>query len=343
MAVIRSKSIDDSIDEYYKNKEGKELKEIPIYRDFSGEANSVDFKEPTGAVTSKLQNYFDDTTDGTTSKGTGTGKGKGKGTGKGTAGAADTTAAKRSAIQQAIDSLGSEEEVAMSNINNKRDSTLGSYDAEKTANEKDYSTQSTTNRQNLQKGKQSSLMAGAQARKGLLATLSSLGAGNGTGAVLANKAVADSVKSDLGGATDTYATNASSLDSAIGKFRDEDALRREQLESDVETNRRASKGKILAKKQGFLQDMAEAFATAGNNANASKYLGEAGDLNDAIARSGAEAASPIASKMARYEAPSMSSYQSGAGDSTVAIDSSNRSTKPAIARLYQDKKRKEEL
>jgi len=262
--------------------------------------------------------------------------------------AAAKTAANASArdnTQKAINSLDTELAVGNQNIDAETGAVRSRYDREAQQNESDYNEQTVNNNQNLLKNKQNGLQAGAQGIRGLRSTLASIGALGGTGLTLANRAVTNSVNQDLGEASETAATNARTLDSAIGKFRDEDKDRRAELETTARNNRTALEGRVESKRQGFLQKMAELFSEIGDTGNATSFLNRAGDLNNTIAQKTAVAQAPVTARSAAFTPGTLADYLAGTGDMTVtteAGDATGLGTSPsAILAGRKDKERRQ--
>ena len=259
------------------------------------------------------------------------------------------TAAAIAATQQAIDSLGTEQNVGNKNIDDSFGSVIGGYDAEAQRNKADYDESSVTNNTNLQKNKQNALVAAAQGRRGLRSTLAAMGALGGDGTVLADRAVTDSANDDIGEAADTFSTNQVGLDKAIRNFEDEDKQRRAEAETSRNNSKTALEGSILTKRQAALQKMADLYSDSGNTGKAAELLGQAGGLNDAIAQRSAVAATPIAARSAAYTPGDLDSYLAGAGDMTVDVSAGGNGgatgtdTNTLLAARAKDKDKKATL
>lgn len=223
------------------------------------------------------------------------------------------------ATQQAIDSLGTEQATGNQNIDDSFNALISGYNKDVSRNEGDYTDNTVTNNTNLEKNKQNALVAAAQGRRGLRSTLASIGALSGDGSVLADNAVTAEANKDIGGATDTAATNALALDKAIGKFREDDKQRRDEAQTTKTNQRTALEGSIASKKQSFYQKMADLYSSGGADAQANDYLGRAGALNNEIASKTAVAATPFSAKTAAFTPGTLESYLAGAGDMTVQV------------------------
>ena len=249
-------------------------------------------------------------------------------------------AAARENTQKAIDSLTTESQVGNTNIDENYGSILSKYNKEAGSNEGDYTEQSTTNNQNLLKDKQNSLLAASQGRRGLRATLASLGALGGTGSELADRAVTTEANADIGETTNTFATNAQGLDKAIKKFRDEDEDRKKELVTSRDNQKTALKGTLAEKEQTYYQKMAELFNDEGNTVSATDYLNRAGNLNPVIAESTKVASTPFTQRSAAFTPSSLEEYLAGAGDMTVSTKAENMGpTTSSLFAINQKKKK----
>lgn len=160
----------------------------------------------------------------------------------------------------------------------------GQYDTEAASNEGTYKVQSDTNQTNLQKNKQTSLVNAAQGRQGLLGTLSSIGALSGSGIDLANNAVQKGANEDLAGAADNYGTNQSGLDTAIGTFRQEDKMRRDNANTSGENARTNVRGDAAKSRMSFYSNLANDYAAMGDENAAKDYTGRAAALYPEMAK-----------------------------------------------------------
>ena len=250
------------------------------------------------------------------------------------------------ATQKAIDSLGIERDTGYRNIDDSFRGLVSKYDNEARRNEEDYGEQTVTNTTNLSKNKQNALLAAAQGRRGLRGTLAALGALSGDGGKLADRAVTTAANQDVGEAADTYAGNAQNLDKAIGRFREEDKDRRAEAETTRVNQRTALEGQIAAKRQQFLQKMAEIFAAAERTGDANRYLGEAGNLNNEIASKTRVATAAFAPRAAAFTPGALENYLAGAGDMTVDVaegDAGGGIGRPTSILAGRRKRRDEEL
>lgn len=229
------------------------------------------------------------------------------------------TRAAISNTDKAIDSLDTELETGYGNIDDSFDSLINKYTREAKKNEADYTDQSNTNSNNLQKNKQNALLAAAQGRRGLRGALSAIGALSGDGGVLADRAVTTGANQDIGEAADTFATNAQGLDKAIENFREEDDDRRREAKTTRTNQRTALEGRVAEKRQNFYQKMAELYGDLEDTGAAESWLNKAGDLNNTIAKKTRVAATAFNPRSAAFTPGDLESYLAGAGDMTVDV------------------------
>ena len=194
---------------------------------------------------------------------------------------------------------------------------IGQYDTEAKSNETNYSGQSDTNQNNLQKNKQTALVNAAQGRQGLFGTLASLGALNGSGIDLANRAVQKGANDDLSGASDNYATNQSGLDTAIGQFRQEDKMRRENASTSAENAKTNAANEAAKSRMSFYSNLANDYAAMGDTANASKFTGLASSLYPELAKTSVPNAN-IAYSGAAFTPGTLADYMAGANSTVVS-------------------------
>ncbi|MGI9028147.1 MAG: hypothetical protein ACR2FM_04915 [Candidatus Saccharimonadales bacterium] len=191
----------------------------------------------------------------------------------------------------------------------------GQYAEEATANEGIYTDNSNNNQNNLQQNKQSAMVNAAQGRQGLFGSLASIGALNGSGIDLANRAVTKGANDDLSGAADNYSGNQTNLDTAIGTFRREDKNRRENADMNAENARQNARGDAAKSRMGFYSQLSNDYSAMGDAGNAQKYTGLASSLYPEVARTNVPNAN-IAYSGAAFTPGALSEYMAGA-DSTV--------------------------
>lgn len=194
---------------------------------------------------------------------------------------------------------------------------IGGYDTEAGQNQTAYQGNSDNNQNAYQKNKASALVGAAQGRKGLFGTLASLGALNGSGIDLANKAVVTGANQDLSGAADNYATNQTGFDAALQKFKDEDAARRKDAQTAADDAKTTVQYNTAKTKQDIYRGIANDYEAEGNHGAAADYTGRASALFPEIANYSIPSTN-LAKTPAAFNLPSLSSYLANAGGTQVS-------------------------
>lgn len=238
----------------------------------------------------------------------------------------------------ALGSADAETQSGLSAVDKALGGLTGQYDADKTANEGDYTGKSQQNQGALQKNKQVSLVNAAQGRRGLFGTLASLGALGGTGIELANRAVQEGANKDLGDAADTYSQNQSVLDDSITKFRREDEARRQQAAQAAEDAKTNVKNTGARNKLAALSALSNDYTAQGDTANAKKYADMAGALFPEIAQTNVPSGN-LGYVSAAYTPTSLANYLAGANSTQVSVDP-NAPTTNGIPTLVANNRKK---
>lgn len=215
-----------------------------------------------------------------------------------------------------LGAVDSQTDAGLSSIDKALATLKGQYGEEAAANEKSYTDNSNTNQGNLQKNKQSAMVNGAQGRRGLFSTLSSLGALNGSGIDLANNAVKRGVEVDLSGAADNFATNQGGLDTSIGTFRREDKNRNANADLSAENAKTNVRNDAARSKQNFYKNIANDYDDMGDAGNSQRYSGMAASLYPSVAATNVPNAN-LGYSAAAFDAPSLESYLAGQGGTQV--------------------------
>lgn len=198
----------------------------------------------------------------------------------------------------------------LSSIKGALASLLGRYDTEASSNQTSYNDQSTTNKGNFLKNVQSALLNAAQGRQGLFGVLASLGALNGSGLELANRAVQSGANQDISGANDNFATNQGGLDSGYGAFKSADQVRRDEAaKAEVEAEK-ALQAQVAGNQQTIYGNLANDYADMGNSGQAKAYSDLLAALFPTIAANAVPATGPTYTAAGYTPAP-LSRYISG--------------------------------
>lgn len=228
----------------------------------------------------------------------------------------------------------------ISSIKNALSSLLGKYDTESGANEANYTDQSNSNKQGYLKGQQSALLNAAQGRQGLFGVLASLGALNGSGVELANRAVQQGANADISGANDVFATNQSGLDTNIGQFRTADKSRREDAAGAATDAEKALRSDVAQKQQGIYSNLSNDYADMENAGEAKRYSDLLAALFPQIAQNAVPSAGPTY-QAAGYTPASLDSYLSG-GTTVNATPAAGLSGLPGLLAYVAPSKKREQ-
>jgi len=238
------------------------------------------------------------------------------GAGGGT-GTADTTAAARASTQKSIDALQQILANKLANAQDQYQQVINQYNDEDALNQKQYDDQTTSNEQNRTNTIQAALLAAAQGGQGLRATLASLGALGGTGSVLANRAIASGANQDIGGANNTFDTNAKTLDTSWAQTQQDEKNRRAQADTDLANAKLAAQGDVATQAQTLYKDLANLWSTAGNSGQAASALAQADTYLPQITAASRTATPTFTPQSAVFSPGTLASYLAGNNDMSV--------------------------
>lgn len=188
-------------------------------------------------------------------------------------------------------------------------------------NQNTYNNQVQTNTGSRATAIQNAETAAAQGNQGLKAVLASLGALNGTGEILAGRAVANSANSDIGGADQTYQTNANSIAEAKGAYDNSKADRDNALNSALTSDNQNAQSTGI-------QDILNDAKSQGDVATYNKFLPQ---LVQATAPS-----APLAATHTVYNPASVNTFAPTSG-LRVTASAPASSTTPVNSALYVKK------
>jgi hypothetical protein len=128
-----------------------------------------------------------------------------------------------------------------------------------------YATDLTNNTEGRAQSIQQAEQAGAQGLQGLRAVLASLGALNGTGSILAGRAVGNTTNNDIGSANQTFNTNKQAITNAQGEYDTGYNQNNANLRTALDTDNKS------ASATGY-QDLLDQANSIGDTSLYSKYL-----------------------------------------------------------------------
>lgn len=132
----------------------------------------------------------------------------------------------------------------------------------------------------LTEARQAAKVQAAQGGAGLKAVLASMNALGGTGAKLADQAVAREANIDIGNADKNFRTNADNLTSSWAAAEDADKRRREEARTIRDNELSQNRAETLTSRQSMLNTLAGMYDKG--TAQANNYLTQATSLNPAI-------------------------------------------------------------
>lgn len=226
-------------------------------------------------------------------------------------------------------------------INDSYNRLMSQYTDEDTQAKQSYTGQVSTNENNLSRGNQAALLAGAQSSSALKAILASYGAlgRNATGNLLANRAVANSVNTDIGGARDTFDTNASTLATNWANTEQQQRNRRNEANATLEGNIASANKEAETNRQSIYGKLASLFMDAGDTSSANDYYSRAAGQAEKINKFGYVKPAEFTPKSAVYNPADVQSYLGNISTPSVRTEANSIINSP----LYSLQRKKEQL
>ena len=226
-------------------------------------------------------------------------------------------------------------------INDSYNRLMSQYTDEDTQAKQSYTDQTSTNENNLSRGNQAALLAGAQGSSALKAILASYGAlgRNATGNLLANRAVANSVNTDIGGARDTFDTNASTLATNWANTEQQQRNRRNEANATLEGNIASANKEAETNRQSIYGKLASLFMDTGDTSSANDYYSRAAGQTEKINKFGYVKPAEFTPKSAVYNPADVKSYLGNISTPSVRTDANSIINSP----LYSLQRKKEQL
>lgn len=215
-----------------------------------------------------------------------------------------------------LGSVGDTENSGIKSIEDAWNKINGQYEGDLNTASTEYGNQSTENNKDLQTNKQTALERGVSGRQGLFGTLSSLGALNGTGIQLANRAVQKGTNEDLTTAGNTFATNQNGLDTGYNAYTQQEKRLQDAAKSAKDNNEQQVHNDAAKSRQQYLTNLANDYQAEGNTAQAKTFASQAADLFPSIAATNVPTINMGYSGGA-YTAPTLSQYAAKANNTTV--------------------------
>jgi len=206
-----------------------------------------------------------------------------------------------------------------------------------------YGQQTTQNEQNLTGNRQAALLQASQGGQGLRAVLAAMGALNGTGSVLADRAISQAANQDIGDAQNNFETNASTLRNTWADTEGDDKRRRAEADAALEAAFNNNKTNYLNNKIDVLGRLSNAYNAYDFGADkATQYSNEAAGLYGQVAdipQGQAVKYTPVSSL---YSPQNLANYLAGTNNLQVQTQSGN--AQPNTPNVFSTvSKRKDEL
>lgn len=191
------------------------------------------------------------------------------------------------------------------------------FNAQETQQRGQYDKSTTQNQQNYDSNLMAALHAGAIGLRGLLSIL------RGTGAEgWANQAVRDTTNSDIQTGRDTQQSNQTSLDNSLSTFLTDLADKRHQNDVTHQNNEFAARESNATQMQDLYQKLAGYYASAGDTANANKFMAKAGSFTPQIAQYGTAPVSRYDTTPVAVQAPDITAFSGPTQQNVTATPSS---------------------
>lgn len=222
------------------------------------------------------------------------------------------------------------------------DTLLNQYNTEDARAKQDYERQTQTNVDARSRGLQGAYTAATQGSRGLSGVLASIGALSGTGVDLANRAVAQAANTDIGNVNDNYTTNATNLNTAWTRTKEDQDRRRRAAETALKNARLKNAADIAKQRIDLYSQLGDKYADAGMFDQAKSTSAKI-DPYYSIINKGAKVAAPNFSAMkASFDPAALENYLAGGYNQNVSTRGGGAgSNLPANTPLYVQSRKKD--
>ena len=192
----------------------------------------------------------------------------------------------------------------------------------------------------LTEARQAAKIQAAQGGAGLKAVLASMNALGGTGAKLANQAVAREANIDIGNADKNFRTNADNLTSSWAATEDADKRRREEARTIRDNELSQNRAETLTSRQSMLNTLAGMYDKG--TAQANNYLTQATSLNPEIVNASRKNVAQYQKASQLFSPQKLQEYLGGVRDLQVntAAGASGAPVNSSIFATSDDKRRR---
>lgn len=192
----------------------------------------------------------------------------------------------------------------------------------------------------LTEARQAAKVQSAQGGQGLKAVLASMNALGGTGAKLADQAVAREANIDIGNADKNFRTNADNLTSSWAAAEDADKRRREEARTIRDNELSQNRAETLTSRQSMLNTLAGMYDKG--TAQANNYLTQATSLNPEIVNASRKNVAQYQKASQLFSPQKLQEYLGGVRDLQVntAAGASGAPVNSSIFATSDDKRRR---
>lgn len=221
------------------------------------------------------------------------------------------------------------------------DNMISQYNDQFSTDKQRYGGQVTQNEQNLTGNRQAAMLQASQGGQGLRAVLAAMGALNGTGSTLADRAITQSANKDIGDAQNNFETNASTLQNAWADTEAEDKQRRGQAQSALQASFNNADTNFFNNKIDILGKLANAYGAG--SAEGTRYANQAAGLYDTVAKIPQGEAVSYTPVSSLYSPQNLANYLAGTKNLQVQAQGGNAQPNVPSIVATPTPKRKDEL
>ncbi len=247
-----------------------------------------------------------------------------------------------SAINQNIGSLATRKTNTYSGIDERYASILEKYADQEAQNDTAFTNETGANEGTYSRNQSLALQAAASGRQSLFANLGAIGAVGPSAMKLANRAVAKSANSDIGEASRTFETNATTLTTANDKRKQDETNRKLEAEAARKGEKQSADYDYTEALQKAYSDIASAYATGKNLGGATDYTAKAGSLYSQLAANTKPVTPAYQTRDIALDTSKLGTYLAGQKSNAVVTKGGNSAT-AMNSPIYALARRREEL
>lgn len=251
-------------------------------------------------------------------------------------------------LNTSLSRLPTQLQIALDNIGSQYGQNKNQLDSSFSASKNQYDTSGVQNQQQLRTNRNTITDQSSQGLRGLMRILGAHNALGSSDSLNASQAVQQAATAQNNGAGQTFAQNQQNLDTNWGNYQNEDKNKRAQLTDWRTQQENSARAQSDTTKQSVLNQLAQlasqraSYVGGNSTAAAQPYLDQANALSSSIDSLGKIAPTYTGSTPV-YNTPSLSSYNTGSGDSIKTDTTSGYQNSPALAALLGINTKKQSL